>query len=71
MGFSWGLGLELFSAEYVAAIAPLERRHEKLFRCRRRISDLRLYTMRDQSSQTHTQSQKHLPFFLKPPSLLT
>lgn len=22
MGFSWGLGLELFSAEYVAAIAP-------------------------------------------------
>lgn len=29
MGFSWGLGLELFSAEYVAAIAPLERRHER------------------------------------------
>jgi len=28
IGFSWGLGLELFSAEYVAAIAPLERRHK-------------------------------------------
>lgn len=29
MGFSCGLGLELFRAEYVAAIAPLERRRER------------------------------------------
>lgn len=56
MGFSWGLGLELFSAEYVAAMAPLERRHEKSFRCRRSTSDSRLYKLRQQSSQTHTQS---------------
>lgn len=55
MGFSWGLGLELFSAEYVAAMAPLERRHEKSFRCRS-TSDSWLYKLRQQSSQTHTQS---------------
>lgn len=28
MGFSWGVGLELLSAEYVAAMAPWERRWE-------------------------------------------
>lgn len=67
MGFSWGLGLELFSAEYVAAIAPLERRHEKSFTCRS-ISDSWLFKMRDQSSQTHKQSQKRLSFFFKSPS---